>query len=93
MTMHPDDFENAYRRCETLTSELVKAFAAIRVDAPTIDETAGYADEIAHNLAFMRPQIDEMLRRREEEDTYRRDVAARMREEQAIDDWRAGRAA
>lgn len=93
MAMHPDDFENAYRRCEGLAAELVKAFAAIREDAPSLDETAGYADEIAHNLAFMRPQIDEMLRRREDEDTYRRDVAKRMREDQAIEDWRAGRAA
>ena len=65
-TMHPDDFEADLLKVEKAAAELVKLFARLK-DEDCMEETAGYADEIVHNLKFLRPQIDEMLARREED--------------------------
>lgn len=66
MALHPDDFEARLRVIENAAAALVAAFDGLAGE-PYLEDECVLAQTIVEDLKFMRPQIDEMLRRREAE--------------------------
>lgn len=88
MALHPDDFEARLRVIENAAAALVTAFEGLR-DEPYLEDECALAQTIVEDLRFMRPQIDEMLRRREAEMEraragYDREVIARENRDNPI---------